>query len=100
MEATEDAAVLTAAHVTWDAGVANARAGRFLITLGGRTVRRTLRLRVSLPGKLRGGSISDWTDVELVDLTTAGARIRGVELPVGTSVSLAFTPPGRDDVVT
>jgi len=76
------------------------RAGRFLVALGPRAVRRTLRLRVSLPGKLRVTSGGEWTDVELADLTTGGARIRGVELPVGSQVTLAFTPPGRDQQVT
>ena len=76
------------------------RAGRFLIAMGERAVRRSLRLRVSLPGKLRGGSLTEWTDVELADLTTGGARVRGVELPVGSQVTLAFTPPGRSDQVT
>jgi hypothetical protein len=76
------------------------RAGRFLVAMGVRAVRRSLRLRVSLPGKLRGGSITEWTEVELADLTTGGARIRGVELPVGTPVTLSFTPPRRTEPVT
>jgi hypothetical protein len=76
------------------------RGGRFLVSVGDRAVRRSLRLRVSLPCKLRGGSITDWMDVELADLTTGGARVRGVELPVGTQVTLGFTPPGRPDPVT
>jgi len=76
------------------------RAGRFLVALGDRCVRRSLRLRVSLPGKLRGGAVTEWADVELADLTTGGARIRGVELPVGTQVTLAFTPPGRTEPVS
>jgi hypothetical protein len=37
--------------------------------------------------------------VEIVDLTTSGARIRGVELRVGTHVTLGFTPPAREHPV-
>ena len=76
------------------------RAGRFLVALGERDVRRALRLRVSLPGVLRCRELDEPRDVEIADLTTGGARIRGVELPVGTQVALDFTPPGGDQPVT
>jgi hypothetical protein len=76
------------------------RAGRFLISLGDRPVRRVLRLRVSLPGTLRCPSLPQPATVEIVDLTTGGARLRGVHLPVGGQVTFDFTPPGRDTSVT
>jgi hypothetical protein len=76
------------------------RAGRFLVSIGTRPVRRALRLRVSLPGKLRCAALPHALPVEIVDLTTGGCRVRGLELPVGTQVSLDFTPPGRDQAVT
>jgi hypothetical protein len=76
------------------------RAGRFLVSIGERPVRRAARLRVSLPGTLRSSSLPEILEVEIADLTTAGARIRGVELPVGTQVTLGFTPPGRTHTVT
>jgi hypothetical protein len=76
------------------------RAGRFLVSLGTRPVRRAIRMRVSLPGTLRCPSLAEPISVEIADLTTAGARVRGVELPVNSQVALDFTPPGRDQSVT
>jgi len=76
------------------------RAGRFLISVGERPVRLALRLRVSLPGTLRSPTRSRPRTVEIVDLTTGGARLRGVELPVDSHVTFEFTPPGRDEPVT
>jgi hypothetical protein len=76
------------------------RGGRFLISIGSRPVRRALRLRVSLPGTLRTPNQPSPVAVEIVDLTTGGCRLRGIELPVGTQVALDFTPPGRDQSVT
>ena len=76
------------------------RAGRFLISVGDRPVRGVLRLRVSLPGILRCASLDSPEAVEIVDLTTGGARLRGVDLPAGTHVTFDFTPPGRTESVT
>jgi hypothetical protein len=76
------------------------RGGRFLVAIGERPVRRALRLKVSLPGTLRTQASPDPVTVEIVDLTTSGARVRGVELAVGTQVTLAFTPPYRDEIVS
>jgi len=76
------------------------RAGRFLVCLGSRPVRRAIRMRVSLPGTLRCPMLPAPLQVEIADLTTAGARVRGVELPVDCQVALDFTPPGRDQSVT
>ena len=33
-------------------------------------------------------------------LTTGGARVRGIELPVGSQVTLEFTPPYRHEMVS
>ena len=76
------------------------RTGRFLVAIGDRPVRRALRLKVSLPGTVRATAFNGSRTVEIVDLTTGGARIRGVELPVGSQVTLDFTPPYRDSPVT
>jgi hypothetical protein len=76
------------------------RGGRFLVSLGDRPVRKTVRLKVSLPGTLRSASLPSALPVEIVDLTTGGARIRGIELPVGSQVTLDFTPPYRDENVS
>jgi hypothetical protein len=76
------------------------RAGRFLLSIGSRPVRRALRLRVTLPGTLRSPNLAQSVMVEIMDLTTGGARVRGIELPVGSQVTLEFTPPGRTESVT
>ncbi len=76
------------------------RGGRFLVALGDRPVRRSLRLEVSLPGTLRSPSLDEPQTVEVVDLNTCGARIRGVELDVGSAVTLEFTPPYRREPVS
>ena len=78
------------------------RGGRFLVALGDRPVRRSLRLKVSLPGTLRSPALPSpaSVEVEVVDLNTGGARIRGVELAVGTYVTLDFTPPYRREPVS
>jgi PilZ domain len=76
------------------------RGGRFLVSVGERQVRRAPRLKVSLPGTLRGAGAGTAQVVEIVDLTTGGARIRGLELPVGSQVTLDFTPPYRDEPVS
>jgi hypothetical protein len=76
------------------------RGGRFLVSLGDRPVRRSLRLKVSLRATLRSKALPQSESVEIVDLTTGGARIRGLELAVGTPVTLDFTPPYRSEPVT
>jgi hypothetical protein len=76
------------------------REGRFLVTPGDRPVRRTARLKVSLPGTVRSLRLREPLQVEIVDLTTGGARVRGVELPVGTQLTLDFAPPGREELVS
>jgi hypothetical protein len=76
------------------------RGGRFLVAIGDRPVRTSVRLRVSLPGTLRSAELAKATPVEIVDLTTGGARVRGVEVTVGSRVTLDFAPPGRQDLVS
>jgi hypothetical protein len=75
------------------------RRGRFLLSIGERAVRRALRLRTSLPGSLRSRDLPAPMQVEIADLTTAGARVRGIELAVGSQVTLDFIPPGRTEQV-
>jgi hypothetical protein len=92
---------ITSTHETIVGRVAeHGRAGRFLVALGDRPVRRADRLRVSLPASIRATDQQHATAVEIVDLTTSGARVRGVELPVGSEVNLRFVPPGRSEAVT
>jgi hypothetical protein len=96
----------TEVAVSWDAEqvtgrlAEHGRNGRFLVSLGTRPVRRALRLRVSLPATLRSLTLPGPQEVEIADLTTGGARVRGVELPVDTQVTLDFLPPGRTQPVT
>jgi hypothetical protein len=72
------------------------------VSVGERAVRSSVRLKVSLPATLRAPGQADGAAqmVEIVDLTTGGARVRGVELPVGTQVTLEFTPPYREEPVS
>ena len=57
-------------------------------------------MKVSLPGTVRSSEFEGARTVEIVDLTTGGARLRGLELPVGTQLTLGFTPPYRDQPVS
>ena len=76
------------------------RAGRFLVSLGDRPIRRANRMRVSLPARVRSAELGETREVEIIDLTTGGARVRGVLVPVGSELNLYFTPPGREEPVT
>jgi hypothetical protein len=38
-------------------------------------------------------------DVRVKDLSTGGARIEGIDLPIGSDVGLLFTPPGRQEPI-
>jgi hypothetical protein len=93
-------------HVTDDLGTAetrmaeHGRGGRFLLSVGERPVRQALRVRVSVEARLRSPLLRDTVKVEIVDLTTSGARIRGLELPVGSQVTVEFTPPAREQPVS
>jgi hypothetical protein len=110
LEATDPSATLpsvgTALHV--DDGTdqvagriaEHGRGRRFLVSLGERPVRTSPRMKVSLPGTLRARELAEAQTVEIVDLNTSGARIRGVELDVGTHVTLDFTPPYRREPVS
>lgn len=97
----------TEVHVEQKAGVQvsgrlaeHGRGGRFLLSLGDRPVRRSSRLKISRPGTVRSAALPGAVAVEVVDLTTGGARVRGVELPVGSQVTLEFTPPYREEPVS
>ena len=85
----------------WDRQQINGRmaahgvAGRFLVSLGERAIRRAKRFNVELTGVARSAQLRVPLEVRIVDLSTGGARVEGVQLPVGTEVALLFTPPGR-----
>jgi hypothetical protein len=88
-------------RVEWDRQLLNGRiaahgvAGRFLISIGERAIRSSRRFPVSLPGTAQSVHLYGTVEVRIADLSTGGARVEGIDLPVGSDVSLTFTPPGR-----
>jgi hypothetical protein len=76
------------------------QSGRYLVALGSRAVRGALRVRVDLPGVVRTASLTAPTSVRVLDLSSSGARVRGVQLPIGSDCELRFVPPGRNDTAT
>ena len=88
-------------RVDWDRQLLTGRlaahgvASRFLVTLGERAIRRSRRFPVDLPGMATSGHLYGPVEVRVVDLSTGGARIEGLDLPVGSELELRFTPPGR-----
>jgi hypothetical protein len=87
--------------VDWDRQVLNGRlaahgvAGRFLVSIGERAIRTSRRFAVSLPGTAQSIHLYGTVEVRIADLSTGGARVEGIDLPVGSDVNLTFTPPGR-----
>jgi hypothetical protein len=92
--------------LNWDKQLLNGRlaahgvGGRFLVTIGARAIRRSRRFAVDLPGVARSSQLYGLVDVHIADLSTGGARLEGIELPVGAEVELRFTPPGRKEPLT
>ena len=89
-------------RINWDRQTLNGRlaahgvAGRFLVTLGERAIRRSRRFAVDLAGVARGGPRAPGVEVRITDLSTGGARVEGIELPIGTQLDLHFAPPGQN----
>jgi hypothetical protein len=44
--------------------------------------------------------MSQPVEVRVLDLSIGGARVEGVQLPVGSELELRFTPPGRPTPIT
>jgi PilZ domain len=90
----------------WDKQTLNGRlaahgtAGRFLVTIGERAIRRSRRFPVDLPGTAKSSQLYGPVEVRIKDLSTGGARVEGLFLPVGSEVELRFTPPGRKQPLT
>lgn len=78
---------------------ANGVASRFLVTVGERAIRRSRRFPVSLPGVIRSPHVQASHDVRVVDLSSGGARVEGIELPLGAELVLRLVPPGRGAAV-
>ncbi len=93
-------------RVEWDRQLLNCRlaahgaAGRFLVSIGERAIRRSRRFAVDLPGVARAPHLPEPIEVRVIDLSTGGARVEGIDLPVGSELELRFTPPGRPTPIT
>jgi hypothetical protein len=70
-------------------------AGRYLVTIGERAIRRSRRFPVDLPGIARSAHWQGAIDVRVTDLSAGGARVEGIDLPIGSDVDLQFTPPRK-----
>jgi PilZ domain-containing protein len=79
---------------------AHGKGGRFLVSVGERAIRRSRRFPVDLPGLARSSQLYGPTEVRIKDLSTSGARVEGILLPIGDEVELTFTPPGRKAPLT
>ncbi len=88
-------------RVDWDQQVLTGRiaahgvASRFLVTIGERAIRRSRRFNVDLPGIVKSAHLYGPVEVRVLDLSTGGARIQGLDLPGGSALELLFTPPGK-----
>jgi hypothetical protein len=88
-------------RVEWDRQLLNGRmaahgvAGRFLVSIGERAIRYSRRFAVDLVGTASSLHLYGPVEVRIVDLSTGGARVKGIDLPVGTEIELQFTPPGQ-----
>ncbi len=92
-------------RLDWDKQTINGRiaahgvGGRFLVTLGERAIRRSKRFPVDLPGVVRIAHLPGSVDVRITDLSAGGARLQGINLPIGTEIELRLTPPGRSEAI-
>ncbi len=74
---------------------ATGRARRYLVSLGLRPVRRSPRYRVDLPVDVTSSALPGPARARIVNLSRSGARLRDLDVPVGTDLQLSFTPPGN-----
>lgn len=73
---------------------------RFLVALGSRAIRGAARARVDLRAVAHYPSAPNGQAMRVVDLSSSGARVRGMPLPIGSEFDLTLVPPGRADLVT
>ena len=78
---------------------ATAEGGRYLVSLGTRAVRGAARVAVDLPAVVRSSGAGR-VSTRMVDLSSSGARLCGIRLPVGSELEVSFVPPGRHYPVT
>jgi hypothetical protein len=92
-------------RVEWDRQLLSGRiaahgvAGRFLISLGERAIRRSRRFAIDVPGVATSAQLHGRVDVRVKDLSSGGARVEGIDLPIGSDVGLKFAPPGRSEPI-
>lgn len=72
--------------------------GRYLVAIGSRAVRGAARVKVDLPAVCRVAQTGTRM-ARVIDLSSSGARLRGVRLAVGRELEVSFVPPGRRDNV-
>src|SRR5579885_1238417 len=65
---------------------AHGAATRFLVSIGERAIRRSRRFPVDLPGRARSAHLYGPVEVRITDLSTGGARVAGLDLPIGTEL--------------
>jgi hypothetical protein len=88
-------------RVIWDRQLligrlaAHGVAGRFLVSIGERAIRYSRRFPVDLPGIARCALLYGPVEVRVIDLSSGGAKVKGIDLPVGTEIELQFTPPNQ-----
>ena len=93
-------------RLDWDRQILNGRlaahgvAGRVLVSIGERAIRRSRRFSVNLTGIARSAQLDGAVRVRIADLSTGGARVEGIRLPIGSELELQFTPPGRPAPLT
>lgn len=73
---------------------------RFLVSLGERAIRRSKRVTVDVPGVARSTGLPLPIEVRVMDLSAGGARVQGIDLPIGSELGLYFTPPHRTEPLT
>ena len=88
-------------RLEWDRQQLNGRlaahgiAGRFLVAVGERAIRRSRRFTVNLSGIARSKQLMGAVEVRITDVSAGGARVEGIDFPIGSEIDLHFTPPGR-----
>lgn len=89
----------------WDRRALNGRiaahgvASRFLVSIGERAIRRSKRVTLDVAGRARSAGSAALTDVRVMDLSAGGARVQGLDLPIGSEVGLYFTPPNHTEPI-
>lgn len=92
-------------RLEWDRQQLNGRlaahgiAGRFLVAVGERAIRRSRRFTVNLPGIARCKQLIGAAEVRITDVSAGGARVEGIDFPIGSEIDLHFTPSGRQQPI-